>query len=245
MAEHGADEHQATVEWGEADERRTRWWERIVGREADPLSAARRSERSPARISTPAVTCAALGFVFLVAAQMLPWMDVTGVGNVATELRSQFGGSNVSLAQLNSWEVLAYSLGWMLLLPATCVALVAAPAVRRFLVAAGVGLGAAQLAVLAGLAGTVKRGGGVFGPAIAGNAPVSYGDGFYAAFVGLLFLMAAIVLAGWRPRRRPAAIVEEEEVADADETVYRGPADLTVTPIGPAGADGSGPWSGR
>jgi hypothetical protein len=235
-----ADRPATTLEWGGVDEHRARWWDRVIGRAGEPGRA----------LAPAGVGVAVVGFALVLAAQVLPWMDLTAT-SAAEAARQQTGRTTLGLDQLGTWALFAYQVGWMLLLATVCVALVVEPAPRRIVGAAGIGFAAAQLAVVVGLTSTVQDGGGVFRLSDADAAGVGLGEGVYCAYAAVLLLSAAILLAGRRPGRRVAAAQPRSGryrriVADDEETAG-GPIDLTVTPLPAAGSDGRGRYqvSGR
>jgi hypothetical protein len=104
---------------------------------------------------------------------------------------------------------------------------VSRPHARRALTAAGFGLAVALLVLLVGAVRRAGEGGqyGMFDESmttVAGPAP-------YVAIAGVLMMVAALVVSGWRPSvpgRRPVA----DEPIDDDDDEEPGPIDLTVTP---------------
>jgi hypothetical protein len=235
MAEHGPEERVATVEWGETDDRRSGWWDRILGRDGprpgEPAGPA--GPGGAASIGRLGVGLAAAGFCLLLAAEVLPWMRLSGAGS-AGQLREQVG-PQLSLGQLGTWEVLSYHFGWTALLVIACLAQVVPAPARRYVATAGVGLIAGQFCVLVGLTRAISDGGGLVGPSAANaNPPVSYGEGMYTAFAALLLIGLAIGFAGRRPRQRPADRPPDAVDEVVEEVEHRGPADLTVTPLAPS-----------
>src|SRR6266545_186780 len=225
------DEAGSTVEWGEADDRRSRWWDRIVGRE--PQGGAGRSSG----VNAAAVICAALAFV----AVALPWLRIgpsTG-GLVAPGVTMD----RMALGQILSFLVPAYAMSLVLAFGCVSALLVAPAGARRLLSAVAFGLIAGQLACVVGLGAAIEQGGDLvrIGEPNVVNA-VSAGEGVYAAAA------AAVLLANRQPRRRgparPSGAGEyafDDDLADED----RGPIDITVTPLRQSGDGPSQPWGER
>jgi hypothetical protein len=168
------------------------------------------------------------GFALLVAAEVLPWMSyATSVAQ--QDFPTSTGGRVTNgVAQLPvSTEIL--NLGWLVLLAVVATALAIRPPVRRVVVAAGLGLAAAQVALLAGLTRGIEHTtttSSVFrGGFVQTEIPVRLELGLYCAYAAAVLFALALLLAGGVPRRlREAAEPAPEE---ADE----GPPDLTVTPV--------------
>src|SRR6266508_719472 len=189
------DEAGSTVEWGEADDRRSRWWDRIVGRE--PQGGAGRSSG----VNAAAVICAALAFVVALAAVALPWLRIgpsTG-GLVAPGVTMD----RMALGQILSFLVPAYAMSLVLAFGCVSALLVAPAGARRLLSAVAFGLIAGQLACVVGLGAAIEQGGDLvrIGEPNVVNA-VSAGEGVYAAAAAAVLLAAAVVLANRQPRRR-------------------------------------------
>lgn len=227
-------EDTSTVEWGarpDGDVDRARWWQRW------PVSRRERSESAPPRRMAPAaVGCAVLGFVLVLAAELLPWMRAS-----LPAAEPALGGTGraleLGLDQLNSWQVLIYNPGWTLVFAALALALVAPPAWRRPAVALGLAACAGQLALLVGLAKTVRHGGGL-SDRISGDVATSMDGGLYAAFGALLLLAAALLLcvAQPRPRRVHGSDGGRPEGAEGWRA-EPGPIDLQVLPAEPFGSE--------
>jgi hypothetical protein len=231
----------STVEWGEEDDRRSRWWDRIVGRE--PHGGAGRS----ASVNAAAVTCAALAFVVVLAAVALPWLRIGP--NTGGLVASGITMDRMALGQILSFLVPAYAMSLVLAFGCVSALLVAPAGARRLLSAVAFGLIAGQLACVVGLGASIEQGGDLVrvGEPTVVNA-VKIGEGVYAAAVAAVLLAAAVVLANRQPRRRepvrPSGVGEyafDDELADED----RGPIDLTVTPLRPSGDGLSQPWGER
>ena len=217
------DETLTTVEWGSpAVERaaRRRWRPRIGWPRAGPGSAA--------------LSCAVVGFALAVAAQLLPWMTV----EFGVEGLNQAVPVDIGLDLLVSVPAaLVYQLVWPPLLGLVGAALVVARRRRRVVAAAGLGVAAGQVAVLAGLVRAIRYGAGVysFGPNGVRTAnqlpPITLGPGVYFGFAAVLLVALALVFAmGTRLRR--GGVPPNEDEPDAGP-----PPDLTVTPLGPFSAD--------
>jgi hypothetical protein len=231
MTEHELDGQPATVEWGESSARRSGWWDRILGREAPDREP--RRPAAPGSLGRLGVGLAAGGFVFLLAAELLPWMRFGG-GERASQLRDQLGSDQLMLGQLGTWEVLSYHFGWIVLLSVVCLAQVVSPASRRVVGAVGIGVAAGTVTVLCGLARSITDGAGMLGSASSTvDVRFNYGEGMYSAFAAVVLFVLAIVFAGrgtGRRRTEPAADPDEvDEVVDEEP----GPVDLTVTPLAP------------
>lgn len=204
-----------TVEWGE--DRPVRLMDRLFG---DAGGGGQ-------RLSAPAVGAAVVAFALFLAAELLPWMTVDqplqGIGpDIPTQTR------DVSLDGVGWGITAAYYLGLMLLLATVGLVQVSRPHARRVLTAAGFGVAAALLVLLVGVIERAGKGGqyGVFDA----NTSTSVGPGPYLAIGGLLLVVAALVVSGWRPSvpgRRPA---QAQEPVDDDDDEEPGPIDLTVTP---------------
>jgi hypothetical protein len=188
--------------------------------------------------------CAVAGFGLLLAAEVLPWMTVT-----TTSLPQDFptvasGRVSSGAGELNvATDIL--NLGWLVVLAVLAAALVIGPALRRVVVATGLGLVAGQLALLAGVTRGIEHATKttVFrGALVTSTLPVELNIGLYCAYGAVGLFAAALLLTGGVPRRLREAVPLTEE---ADPSP-RGPADLTVTPIPSAdpAADLS-PWSRR
>ncbi len=168
------------------------------------------------------------GFGLLIAAEVLPWMSYATSTSQQDFPTTTGGRVTNGVAQLPvSTEIL--NLGWLILLAAVATALAIRPPVRRVVVAAGLGLAAAQVALLAGITrgiehttamSTIFRGGFV-----QNEIPVKLELGMYCAYAAVALFALALLLAGGVPHR-----LREAEAAPAEED-DTGPADLTVTPV--------------
>jgi hypothetical protein len=233
MTEHEVDVQPATVEWGEPSARRSAWWDRILGREAaDP---GLRRPAAPGSIGRLGAGLATAGFVFLLAAEVLPWMRL-GSGDRAAQLRDQLGTDQLMLGQLGTWEVLSYHFGWILLLSVVCLAQVVSASNRRAVGAVGIGIAGGTVTVLSGLARSIGDGAGVLGSGTSNvDIQFNYGEGMYSAFAAVLLFVLAIVFAGRGTlRRRPEAGSDPDELDEIVDEEPAGPVDLTVTPLAPS-----------
>jgi hypothetical protein len=168
------------------------------------------------------------GFGLLIAAEVLPWMSYATSTSQQDYPTTTGGQVTNGVAQLPvSTEIL--NLGWLILLAAVATALAVRPPVRRVVVAAGLGLAAAQVALLAGITrgivhttsmSSVFRGGFV-----QTEIPVKLELGLYCAYAAAALFALALLLAGGVPHRLRKAEAEPDEEDDA------GPVDLTVTPV--------------
>jgi hypothetical protein len=174
------------------------------------------------------IGCALAGFGLLIVAEVLPWMSYA-TSTTQQDFPSPTGGRVASgVAQLPvSTEIL--NLGWLVLLAAVATALAIRPPARRVVVAAGLGLVAAQIALLAGITrgivhttttSSVFRGGFV-----QTDIPVHLELGLYCAYAATVLFALGLIFSGGLPRRLRQADVAPAEEDDA------GPADLTVTPV--------------
>jgi hypothetical protein len=174
------------------------------------------------------IGCAVAGFGLLLAAQLLPWMSVT-TSPLQQDFPTATGGRvDTGLAQLQVPHEM-FNLGWLALLAVVATALVVRPPVRRLLVAAGLGLTAGQIALLAGITYAIKhntsplfRGGLVLQPDSS-----ALGFGLYCAYAAIGLCMLALLLAGGVPAR----LRDHEPAADHQDADLRGPVDLTVSPL--------------
>jgi hypothetical protein len=168
------------------------------------------------------------GFGLLIAAEVLPWMSYATSTSQQDFPTSTGGRVTNGVAQLPvSTEML--NLGWLVLLATVATALAIRPPARRIVVAAGLGLAAAQVALLAGTTRGIEHTtstSSVFrGGFVQTDIPVQLELGLYCAYAAAGLFALALLLAGGLPRRLREADVVPEEEDDA------GPADLTVTPI--------------
>jgi hypothetical protein len=188
------------------------------------------------------IGCALAGFGLLVAAELLPWMSVT-TSPLQQDFPTSTGGRvETGAAQLTvATDIL--NLGWLIVLAVVATALVVGPPVRHIIVAAGLGLVAGQLAMLAGITRGIEHttNSSVFrGAIITNEVPVQLEIGLYCAYGAIALFALALLLAGGLPRRLRDAEVPIEEA----DPGLRGPADLTVTPL-PAGDPGDYPGTDR
>lgn len=178
------------------------------------------------RLSAPGVGAAIVATALFVAAELLPWMSVevtTGPFDGpagAEEVR------DLSLDMVGAGISTAYYVGLLLLLAVVGLGQASRPHARRGLTAAGIGLATAMLVLLVGIVRRAGEGGQVsfFPP-----SESSVGPAPYLAIAGVLVVVAALVVSGWRPSvpgRRPAADQVDEDEDDEES----GPIDLTVTP---------------
>lgn len=201
----------ATVEWG--DERPVGWLDRLLG---EPDQSGRR------RLSAPALGAAVLSGALLLAAQLSPWMVLSGP--IINGVPAREGESDVHLDQAGQISAIAFQLGVLVLFGFVGAALVARPAARRVLTAAGAGWGFGLFTVVVGLGRSMSDGGRSFGE---DSGETAVGPGVFFAGAGVLVAVVALVLSGWQPgrsARHPAG-----RAAEPDVDV--GPTDLTVTPL--------------
>ena len=205
-----------TVEWGE--DRPARLLDRLFG---DATGGTQ-------RLSAPAVGATIVATALFVAAELLPWMSIevtvtpfTGPGGGAIETR------DLSLDSVGSGISTAYYVGLLLLLALVGLVQTSRPHARRALTAAGFGLAAAMLVLLAGIIRRAGHGGDATILSPTASAP---GPGPYLAIAAVLVVVAALVVSGWHPSvagRRPVAGPSVDTDDDDEEP---GPIDLTVTP---------------
>jgi hypothetical protein len=173
----------------------------------------------------PGLGCALAGFGLLVAAQLLPWASAR-TNPLLQDFPTASGGKvEIGLSQSQVPHEI-FDLGWLVVLGAVATALAVRPSARRVVVAAGLGLVAAQLALLIGITYAIKHppGGGGFVPGalvLRLLPPQRFEAGLYCAYLALALFAAALLFAGGVPRRlrRP------------DAPPGPGPADLTVTAV--------------
>src|SRR5262249_14331871 len=171
---------------------------------------------------------AVAGFGLLIAAEVLPWVStVNGAAQQGYPTRSVTGSGRVEAEVASMWlptEMFTLSLGWLVILAVAATALVVRPPVRRVLVAAGLGLVAGRIALLAGITRGIEH--TILTEVFRGEAPVQLelGPGLYCASAAVALFAVALLLAGGVPRR----LRDAEEASKERDT---GPADLTVTPI--------------
>jgi hypothetical protein len=158
---------------------------------------------------------AVAGFGLLIAAEVLPWMS-TANGAAQQDFPTTRVETGVASLPLSTET---FNLGWLVILIAVATALVVRPPVRRVLVAAGLGLVAGQIALLAGLTRGIEH------TSLSGvEVPVQLELGLYCAYAAAALFAVALLLAGGVPGR----LRDAEAVSEGRDT---GPADLTVTPI--------------
>jgi hypothetical protein len=233
-------EHASTIEWGGGSGS----LDRLNGR-LDWLITDRPMIRGAG------IGFALAGFGLLVAAEVLPWITSTESVNAQT-FPTVSGPTETGLAQLPvSTDI--FNLGWLAILAVVTTALAVRPPARRIVIAAGLGLLAAQVALLLGMTRglehlttttTVLRGG--YNQTLARTElPVRLEVGLFCAYGAAALFVLALLLAGGLPRRLRAAepVHAEPEPGPTDLTVSpAGPADLTV---GPAPMSDPSGWSGR
>jgi hypothetical protein len=204
----------------------------------------------------------------LLGAEVLPWISVQLTGSPDNGDGSAPSTADFSLAlhaaQLPAGVVVAFQLGWSLLLAACAVALLGPDRLRRPLAAATAGLAFGQLALAAAVIGSSSDTRGVlalFGSGLANATSdelrTHRGAGmFCAGFAALLALLAAglaLVTAGQRPAAGALAPASAAGPAPAYPAAGATPAgspppepdagwqeeadvlDLTVTPLPPSG----------
>ncbi len=203
-----------TVEWGE--DRPVRLMDRLFGEVG----------MGGQRLSAPAVGAAVVAFALFLAAELLPWMTVEQqMQGIGPDIPTQT--TDVALDGVGWGITAAYYIGLMLLLAVVGLVQVSRPHARRALTAAGFGVAAVLLVVLVGVIERAGRGGqyGRFDV----NMTSSVGPAPYLAIGGVLVVVAALVVSGWRPSgpgRRPTKAAEPVDEEDDEEP---GPIDLTVT----------------
>lgn len=210
-------EHPNVIEWGDSEPATGK-----VGGSLDWLTTDRPVIRGAG------IGCALAGFGLLIAAEVLPWMSYATTTSQQDFPTTTGGRVTNGVAQLPvSTEIL--NLGWLVLLAAVATALAIRPPVRRVVVAAGLGLVAAQIALLAGITRGIEHTTGtstVFrGGFVQTEIPVKLEFGLYCAYAAAALFALALLLAGGVPHRLRRAEAAPDE---ADDT---GPADLTVTPV--------------
>jgi hypothetical protein len=177
--------------------------------------------------------CALAGFGLLVAAEVLPWLSVT-TNAVQQDFPTSTGGRmEYGIAELPVYSEM-FNLGWLIVLAAVATALALRPPARTAVVAAGLGLAAGQLALLAGLTRGVRH--NILFRGAVGQAPelpIKLEAGLYCAYAALVLLALALLFAGgvprrWRGQRGPTTTSNDVE---SDDGGPAGPADLTVTPV--------------
>jgi hypothetical protein len=171
--------------------------------------------------------CALAGFGLLIAAQVLPWLSVT-----TTPLQQDFPTSSGGRLERGLVELPVpteiFNLGWLIVLGAVATALAVRPSARRAAVAAGLGLVAGQLALLAGMTRAIKHNGLFRGTFAQADLGTHLESGLYCAYAALVLFALALLFAGGVPRwlRRPAATSDDVALHDAEGA---GPVDLMVT----------------
>jgi hypothetical protein len=216
-----------TIEWGDSQPERRGWLGRLT---AEPPADGATPKQ---RLNYPALVLTVLGFLGIVAALYLPWIHVDlGTGTtVGQDTINQAARRtyDVRFSSIYTYSALAYGLGVLLVLAgAATVLTVSAPALRRSLAAATLGVLGGQLALLVGLAGAAPEGEGLNLPLDVSNLPagaVSLGLGYLIAIAAIALLAASVLVAarGTQSRRTNRAAIESVTV---DE-----PIDLVVTPL--------------
>jgi hypothetical protein len=229
-----ADESASTVEWGSPATKRAT--ERAIRR-------GRRRPRLPLSASRTSLAagCAGVGFVLAVLAQLLPWARLPVVspavldnpeGPVTTGAMKDVGLEVLQFSPL----VFVYDALWSVLFACVAVAFVVGRRRRRVVCAAGLGVAAGQLLVLAGIVHGISNivdsigfsGGGVVRVEV---PAVAVRQGIYFA-VGAVLLVGLALVLRTAPSAPAAASAprESDEEGEFDAPV---PADLTVTPLEP------------
>jgi hypothetical protein len=171
--------------------------------------------------------CALAGFGLLIAAQLLPWISMT-----TTPLQQDFPTSTGGRLERGLDELPIgteiFNLGWLVVLGAVATALAVRPAVRRVVVATGLGLVGGQLALLAGMTRAVSHNGLFRGTLTQPDLPIHLEAGLYAAYLALALFALALLFASGVAARWPGRSSGAADGAAAGEA---GPADLTVTPL--------------
>ena len=229
-----ADESASTVEWGSPATKRAT--ERAIRR-----GRRRPRIRLPASRTALAAGCAGVGFVLAVLAQLLPWARLPVVsptvldnpeGPVTTGAIKDVGLEVLQFSPL----VFVYDALWSVLFACVAVAFVVGRRRRRVVCAAGLGVVAGQLLVLAGMFRGISNvvdnigfsGGGVVRVEV---PAVAVSEGIYCAVAAALLVGLALVLRTAPPARAAASAAgEAEDEGEFDAPV---PADLTVTPLEP------------
>jgi hypothetical protein len=180
----------------------------------------------------PGLGCALAGFGLLVAAQLLPWASAR-TNPLLQDFPTASGGKvEIGLSQSQVPHEI-FDLGWLVVLGAVATALAVRPSARRVVVAAGLGLVAAQLALLIGITYAIKHppGGGFVSGALALRSltPQRFEAGLYCAYLALALFAAALLFAGGVPRRLLFAGGVPRRLRRPDAPP--GPADLTVTAV--------------
>jgi hypothetical protein len=214
------------IEWGDKRPARRGWLARLT---ADPPSEGE-ADDSRARLNYPGLVLAVLGFVAILAGQYLPWLHLN-LGATAANVPN-----DLPFTSMYATSALAYGLSVPLVLAGVATVLaVSAPALRRGVAAATLGLLGGQLAVLVGLAtGLTDNAAGASVPVDTSNLPdgaISLGPGYLLALLAVGLLVAAVIVAARtvrfrRTTEKPAAGKPVEE-----------PMDLVVTPLPSESAD--------
>jgi hypothetical protein len=228
-----ADGSASTVEWGSpATKRATERAIRRGGRRPRlPLSASRTSL---------AAGCAGGGFVLAVLAQLLPWARLRVVSPTVLDnpgspvITGAIKDVGLEVLQFSPL-VFVYDALWSVLFACVAVAFVVGRRRRRAVCAAGLGVVAGQLLMLAGIFRGISNvedsiglsGGGV----VRVEVPVFVREGIYCAVAAVLLVGLALVLRTAPPARAAASAPREAD--DEGEFDAPVPADLTVTPLEP------------
>jgi hypothetical protein len=216
-----------TIEWGDAQPERRGWLGRLT---AEPPADAARVKQ---RLNYPALVLTVLGFLGLLAAQYLPWVHVdAGAGGIVGQDANNPASQrkyDISFSSIYTFSTLTYGIAALFVLAgAATILTVSAPALRRSLAAATLGLLGGQLAVLVGLAGGLTEGAGLGLPFDTSSLPkdaMSLGLGYLIAIVAIGLLAAAVLVGARGPQSRRTDRAAIESVT-ADE-----PIDLVVTPL--------------
>jgi hypothetical protein len=169
---------------------------------------------------------AVAGFVLLVVAQVIPWMSYT-TNFLNQDFPTASGGTTTLGAADLPFSTEYLNLGWLALLAAVATGLVIGRRHRRIVMAAGLGLAAGQVALLAGLVYGIMHPNPLYQPAFGGGGrlPTHVELGVFAAFAAVVCLAGALLLAGGFNHHQ----VPDEPADPEDDNA--GPADLTVTPV--------------
>jgi hypothetical protein len=176
------------------------------------------------------VWLAGAGVALAVAAEVLPWVGLT---------QGETTSAGLSIDNLNTISVLGYYLSWIALLGLTGLVLTGRPEARRAAAGAALGVGGAQVMVLAGIIRWIFAGNGLTDPTAptvsAGDSTTSsspnLGPGLFCACAAVGLVLAAIVLG----MRRTAPLLDlaaaEPAAAAAPAPPDDAPVDLTVQPV--------------
>jgi hypothetical protein len=209
-----------TIEWGDKQPPARRGWLGRLTTEPPPDGGAADESR---RLNYPGLALTVLGFLAVLAGQYLPWIHV----NVA--LGSGVPTGDVVFSAMYGAPALTYGLSMLPVLAGVATVLSGpAPAVRRSVAAATLGLLGGQLAVLVSLAAGLSDGTGANVPIDTSNLPdgaLSLGPGYLLAVVAIGLLVAAVIVSArsGRSRRTPER--------NAGQATVEEPIDLVVTPL--------------